>query len=55
MDKLITLQVELEDAKVDFEEAMESGERETILEMELRIEDIKNLILRESLLSTGGL
>ncbi len=55
MDKLITLQVELEDAKVDFEEATESGDLEVRLEIGLRIEAIENEILRVSLLETGGL
>lgn len=49
MKKLITLQDELADAEVNFEEAEESGDMETRLEIALRIEDIKNEILHESL------
>jgi hypothetical protein len=54
MDKLTELLNEIADAECELEEANESGELETRLELALKIDDLKAEHLRESLRETGA-
>ena len=55
MDKLLELAGELEEARVDLEEANECGDLDERLQMALKVSELEELLFKASMIETGGL
>ena len=55
MDKLLELVGELEEARVDLEEANECGDLDERLKMALKVSELEELLFKASMIETGGL